>query len=153
MNAVTVREAQPSDYQAWRPLWDGYNAFYGREGATALPEAITAQTWGHFFDAAVPMQCQVAELNGEVRGLMHLVFHLSTSRAGPVCYLQDLFTAPGARGKGLARALIESAYEIAKAKGCSRVYWTTQEHNATARTLYDQVAAYKGFIVYGKEIA
>ncbi|WP_233201161.1 hypothetical protein [Chromobacterium alticapitis] len=34
-----VRNAVESDYAGWRPLWDGYNAFYGRAGETALPEA------------------------------------------------------------------------------------------------------------------
>ena len=43
--AVTVRPVQPTDYAAWRPLWDGYNAFYGRFGATALPEHITQTTY------------------------------------------------------------------------------------------------------------
>jgi GNAT superfamily N-acetyltransferase len=148
MNQIQVRPAQASDYAAWRPLWDGYNAFYGRSASTALPEHITAATWANFLDAQVPMQCHVALIDGHVQALMHLVFHHSTSREGPVCYLQDLFTAPEARGKGLARRLIESAYSIAAAKGCSRVYWTTQEHNTTARKLYDQMAEFKGFIVY-----
>ena len=36
-----VRPAVPSDLAQWRPLWDGYNAFYGRSGPTALAEEIT----------------------------------------------------------------------------------------------------------------
>jgi GNAT superfamily N-acetyltransferase len=42
-------------------------------------------------------------------------------------YLQDLFVADSARGLGLGRALIEAVYEKAKADGCSRVHWLTQE--------------------------
>jgi GNAT superfamily N-acetyltransferase len=73
--------------------------------------------------------------------------HPSTS-ALDVCYLQDLFTAPEARGKGVARALIAAVTEWARAEGCSRVYWSTQETNATARRLYDRVALNRGFILY-----
>ena len=35
----SIRPIQESDYPEWRILWDGYNHFYGRSGATALPDA------------------------------------------------------------------------------------------------------------------
>jgi hypothetical protein len=38
---INIRPIQPTDFAAWKPLWDAYNAFYGREGATALPDQIT----------------------------------------------------------------------------------------------------------------
>ena len=80
--AITVRPIQPEDYAAWRPLWDGYNAFYGRFGATALPEHITQTTWQRFHDAAEPMFCLVAQndASGELLGLTHYVFHRSMMR-------------------------------------------------------------------------
>ena len=80
--AVTVRPVQPEDYAAWRPLWDGYNAFYSRVGATALPEHITQTTWQRFHDAAEPMFCLVAQndASGELLGLTHYVFHRSMMR-------------------------------------------------------------------------
>ena len=45
-----IRPIQQNDYAQWLPLWDGYNAFYGRSGATALPEEITKTTWERFFN-------------------------------------------------------------------------------------------------------
>ena len=48
--AVRVRPIEQADLVAWRLLWDGYNAFYGRAGPTALSPEITAATWGRFFD-------------------------------------------------------------------------------------------------------
>ena len=101
--AITVRPVQPEDYAAWRPLWDGYNAFYGRFGATALPEHITQTTWQRFHDAAEPMFCLVAQndASGELLGLTHYVFHRSMTRIEPVCYLSDLFTRGRTRpGRG-----------------------------------------------------
>ena len=71
------------------------------------------------------------------------------STSGPdVCYLQDLFTAPEARGQGAARALIAAVADWATAQGCQRVYWLTHESNTTARYLYDKVAQRRGFIQY-----
>ena len=147
---VDIRPVQPQDYEAWKPLWDGYNAFYGREGATGLPEDITRTTWSRFFDANEPVHALVAEAGGELLGLTHFLFHRSTILIGSTCYLQDLFTSEAARGQGVGRALIQGVYERARAAGCDRVYWHTREGNATARRLYDKVAECPGVVVYRK---
>jgi GNAT superfamily N-acetyltransferase len=149
---TTIRPVEEVDYQEWRLLWGGYNAFYGREQATALPEAITRQTWGRFFSKAEPVHALVAQRNGTIVGLVHYVFHRSTSRLADVCYLQDLFTSPEVRGQGIGRALILQVYEEAARAGSSRVYWTTQESNSPGRLLYDKVATHAGFIIYSHEL-
>ncbi|QJR13416.1 GNAT family N-acetyltransferase [Usitatibacter palustris] len=149
--APDVRPLRETDRAAWLPLWDGYNAFYGRKGDTALAPEITATTWKRFFDANEPVNALVAELDGEVVGLVHYIFHRSTNRIEPVCYLQDLFTKESVRGRGVARALIETVYVKAREHGTKRVYWQTQDTNATARMLYDKVAKHYGFIVYSHE--
>lgn len=46
-----VRSVAPTDFAQWKPLWDGYNAFYGRKDDTALADEITQRTWERFFDA------------------------------------------------------------------------------------------------------
>jgi len=133
-------------------MWDGYNAFYGRCGPTALADAVTHLTWERFFDEAEPVHALVAERSGQLLGLTHYLFHRSTISAEPVCYLQDLFTIGAARGKGVGSALIEEVYRRAKAAGASRVYWQTHETNATAMRLYDKVAEKSGFVVYRKMV-
>lgn len=150
MQSIKVRSVEKEDFQAWKPLWDGYNAFYGRKGSTALPEEITEATWSRFFDANEPMHALVAEYEGALIGLAHYLFHRSTIQREPVCYMQDLFTDEAARGSGVGRALIEEVYRRAAAEGCSRIYWHTHETNATAMALYDKVADKSGFIVYRK---
>jgi GNAT superfamily N-acetyltransferase len=140
------------DFQAWRELWDGYNAFYGRSGSTALPAEITAMTWARFYDAYEPMHALVAESSGTLLGLTHFIYHRSTIQLSPSCYLQDLFTADAARGRGVGRALILAVYERAKAAGSPRVYWLTHETNTLAMQLYDHVAEKSGFIVYRKAL-
>lgn len=149
---VSVRAVGPSDLESWLPLWDGYNAFYGRTGATALAAEITAATWKRFFDPAEPVHGLVAELDGAVVGLCHYIFHRSTTALPPICYLQDLFTLPQVRGRGVGRALIEAVYERARQAGALRVYWQTHESNLVAQRLYDAVAERSGFIVYRKDV-
>ena len=145
---LNVRPIARDDYEAWRPLWDGYNAFYGRSGPTALPEDVTHITWGRFFDPAEPVYALVAERDGRVVGLVHYLYHRSTTAIAMTCYLQDLFTDARARGGGVGRALIEAVYEAAAAAGASRVYWQTHETNVTAMRLYDRIAEKSGFLVY-----
>jgi GNAT superfamily N-acetyltransferase len=69
-----------------------------------------------------------------------------------VCYLEDLFTAEAARGKGVGRALIEAVYERARTAGSTRVYWMTHETNTTAQALYDKLADKPWFIQYRKQV-
>ncbi len=148
MNSVIVRPVEEADLAGWKPLWDGYNAFYGRVGETALPHEVTQTTWQRFFDPNEPMFALVAVGGGSLLGLAHYLFHRSTSRLVPTCYLQDLFTLPAARGKGVGRALIAAVYARAREQGLQRVYWQTHESNVAGRRLYDQVAKNEGFIVY-----
>ena len=145
-----VRAVEHRDFAAWKLLWDGYNAFYGRKGETALPDAITELTWSRFFDGYEPMHALVAEQEGHLVGLAHFIFHRTTNAPGPYCYLQDLFTLEPVRCKGVGRALIQEVYRRAEQAGSSRVYWLTHETNATAMKLYDKVAEKSGFIAYRK---
>jgi len=150
--AVSVRFVTREDYAEWLPLWEGYNRFYGRFDGTALPEEVTRTTWSRFFDAYEPVWARVAEADGGLVGLVHYMFHRSTITIEPTCYLQDLFTAEAARGKGVGRALIEAVYTQARLSGVVNVYWRTHASNATARRLYDAVAEDSGFVVYRRRL-
>jgi GNAT superfamily N-acetyltransferase len=145
---LTVRPVAPTDLARWGELWEGYNAFYER----TVPAEVTRTTWLRFFDTSEPVHALVAERDGGLVGLVHYLFHRSTSLIGPTCYLQDLFTAETARGQGVGRTLIESVYERARSAGSLRVYWQTHETNVTAMALYDKVAERSGFLVYRKRL-
>jgi len=147
-----IRPVEPGDFVEWLPLWEGYNAFYGRKGSRALPRAVTDETWRRFFDAAVPVHALVAEEDGRLVGIAHYLYHFSTSASDLTCYMQDLFTAPEARGHGVGKALIEAVYAAAMAAGVVRVYWHTHETNTAARRVYDGVAERSGFIVYRRAL-
>lgn len=148
MHEILIRPILAGDYEAWLPLWNGYNAFYGRVGPTALSIEITRTTWARFFDPEEPVHALVAECNGELLGLAHYLYHRSTISISPVCYLQDLFTTESARGRGVATALIQAVYAEARRAHASRVYWQTHETNETAQRLYNKLAERSGFIVY-----
>ncbi|MEP7131097.1 MAG: GNAT family N-acetyltransferase [Sphingomicrobium sp.] len=144
---MIVRPLRPADREQWQPLWDGYNRFYER----VLPDEITEAAWARFFDPDEAVFAAVAERGDMIAGLVHYLYHRSTTMIEDVCYLQDLFTAPEARGAGVGRALIEHVYDAAAKAGLSRVYWQTHEANP-ARKLYDQVATLSPFRRYAKAL-
>jgi len=143
-HAIEIRPVRPDERDAWEPLWSGYLTFY----ETAVAPEVTDTTWKRLHDPTEPMHVLGAYIDGALIGIVHYLFHRSTWTVGDYCYLQDLFTAPEARGRGAGRALIEAITERARDAGASRVYWLTHEANATARFLYDRVADRPGFIQY-----
>ena len=145
---LVVRSISRDDYDGWLPLWEGYNAFYGRTGATALSAEITATTWRRFFDPYEPVNALIAEGEDGLVGLAHYLYHRSTTSIEPNCYLQDLFTDPDARGSGAGAALIEAVRGHAEERGVANVYWMTHETNEVGRRLYDRVGKRTGFIEY-----
>jgi len=143
--AITIRPPEPQDEKAWRALWTAYLAFY----ETDVPDAVKDETFRRLCDPARPEQeARVAVVDDQLVGLVHFIFHPHNWRLDPVCYLQDLFTAPEARGQGVGRALIEAVYAAADARGAPSVYWLTQDFNHTARRLYERVGHLTPFIKY-----
>lgn len=145
MTEITIRPLERNDHAEWRRLWTDYLTFY----QTTLPEEVYATTWKRLFDPGeYEPNGLIALIDGKAAGLTHYLYHRSCWSMADNCYLQDLFSAPEARGKGVGAALIEAVRKAAAGKGVTNVYWMTHETNATARKLYDRVARRTGFIEY-----
>lgn len=145
--AVQIRPVTAQDRAVWDGLWRAYLAFYETTLDANVYEATFARLVKSSGDGPHGL---LAEINGQAVGLCHYLFHSHCWRPEGVCYLQDLYTAPQARGRGVGRALIEAVYAAADAAGKPAVYWMTQEDNATARALYDRIAVKTPFIKYGR---
>jgi GNAT superfamily N-acetyltransferase len=143
---VLIRPVGDDEREAWNPLWTDYLAFY----KTALTQEISNLAWERFHDPDEPIFALGGYVDGRLAGFAHYLFHRSTWAPKRYCYLEDLFVADSARGRGVGRALIEAVYAKAAAADASRVYWLTQSGNAQARALYDKVADNLGFIQYRK---
>lgn len=140
--SATIRPLADADYAAWRPLAQGYKAFY----RTPTTEAEVRAAWQRL-QRGLPCWGFGAWQGGRLRGIAQGVCHASLW-ADEVCYLQDLYVDEAARGQGLAAALIDAAAALARGRGAARCYWLTHEGNARARALYDRVAEHRGFIRY-----
>jgi len=111
---------------------------------------VTRSTWARFMDSSEPMHAALAVSGGQTLGLVHSIYHRSTWTKDDYCYLQDLFVADDARGRGVGRALIEHVYADARRHGVSRVHWLTHKTNHQAMRLYDCVADRSDFVQYRK---
>lgn len=150
--SVVVRPLRRADRPESSRLWAEYHA-YGRDDASSeLPASVTEATWDRFFEAHEASEALVAEADGRIVGLAHLVFHRNTSVAGSVCFMQDLFVEAALHGRGIGGALIGAVYARAEAAGARRVYWHVQEANAAAMRLYDRFASRSGHVVYRKDL-
>lgn len=148
---ISIRALQPADRDQWQAMYDAYQAFYERPN---LPQDFFDQVFGRLMaNDPADFHGLVAEDRGDggrLLGLTHYVFHPNLRLPAGSCYLQDLFTRPAARGRGVGRALIGAVYAAADAAGVPDVYWLTAENNYAGRMLYDRVAVKSAFIRYNR---
>lgn len=149
--SIHIRFAEPGDRAQWEVLWRGYQAFYEAD-LSAGTDALWERLMDAKGDGPYALVAALKDDDGHEKlvGLAHYLYHASTWSTKPRCYLNDLFTAGDARGKGVGRKLIEAVYEKADAHGAETVYWLTQEFNTTARSLYDEVGKLTPFIKYSR---
>ncbi len=144
-DAPVIRPLRPDDRSEWSDMWRDYLAFY----ETTVPVEVYDTTFSRLLgDDPQDFSCFVAENDGQLVGLTHYLFHHHAWKQENVCYLQDLFARPEARGTGVGRALIQAVYDEADRKGAPSVYWLTQDFNHTARKLYDNIGKLTPFIRY-----
>ncbi|TRW98338.1 GNAT family N-acetyltransferase [Paracoccus sp. M683] len=150
MTAPSIRPLALSDRDQWQALYEGYQAFYDRRG---LQQGFYDTAFARLLSGnPADFHGLVAEEKGQLLGLTHYVFHPNLWRTEGVCYLQDLFTTAEARGRGVARGLIQAVYAAADARGVPAVYWLTAENNYPGRMLYDKVAVKSPFIRYNRAL-
>jgi GNAT superfamily N-acetyltransferase len=140
--SLDIRPLESADRPEWESLARAYKAFY----ETTLPDAEYERTWVRLMSGD-GIHGFGALIDGRLAGITHYLFHTGIW-ARQSCYLEDLFVDPAARGRGVARALIEAVAQRARDEGASRLYWLTHQENSAARALYDRVAKFSGFVEY-----
>lgn len=141
---ITVRQIQVEDKSSWQELYLAYLKFYESEPV----ESSTELLWNRLTKLDPEIQGLVAESNGEIVGIAHFHYQLSTWSDTFHCYLEDLYVTESSRGKGVATMLIAEVKKLAIEYNCSELFWITKESNQTARKLYDKVAAVSDFVRY-----
>lgn len=143
---TTVRPLRAADEPRWRELFRGYRDFY------RLPESeeVVSRVWGWLMDPTHESEALVAETESGIVAIGHYRRFARPSTGTVGLWLDDLFTAPEARGRGAARAIIAQLAEIANVEELSVVRWITAQDNAQAQALYDQIASRTSWVTYDK---
>ena len=153
MSDTVIRPVTAQDEPVWRRHWQAYNDFYKR----TIAEDVTATTFSRFLDPNTQIFCAVAEAGEGGEGVIGFVTwfpHPSTSRVGPVVYLNDLFVDPSIRSKGVGGALMDHVFGHAKRElKAESVYWLTQHFNHRAQLLYVKKGFKSDFVHYTKSLA
>ena len=140
-----VRAIQVDDSERWHDLWAQYLNFYRQD----LPASTTQWVWQKLLeDKELHGFAALDAQTGQMIGLVHYHFHLSTWSPTGVCYLEDLFVDPNSRGQRAGRGLIEAVYRAADERGTTRVYWHTENTNARAQVLYHQIGKLTPFLQF-----
>lgn len=86
------------------------------------------------------------ELDGTIAGYIILTFVFSFEYKGRIAFLDELFIAETARGKGLGKQALDFIQEQAKLLSVKIIYLEIENHNETARKLY----ASKNFSIHNR---
>jgi GNAT superfamily N-acetyltransferase len=81
---------------------------------------------------------------GGAAGFATICWSWSTTEASRIGVMNDLFVADGARGQGLAAALIRACRGEAGRRGAKRLTWQTAPDNRRAQAVYERVGASGG---------
>lgn len=139
-----TRPLRADDRPRWDELWPQYLAFYEQQ----LPQSTTELTWRRLMEGRELWGFAGLDDEDRMVGFVHYHFHISTWSPTCYCYLEDLFVDPASRGRHVGRALIEAVYRAADERGATRVYWQTENTNARAQILYNQVGYLTPFLQF-----
>ena len=83
----------------------------------------------------------IAEWEGEPAGFALRYYSVSTIDGRAKLYVEDVFVNPGARGRGIGRAIFADLARRALAQGCSRMEWSVLDWNAPSIAFYRSIGA------------
>lgn len=136
--ALEVRPIRRGEVAEGLPLYAGYQRFYG----VSNPDDERNREFFSRFASPSEEGVLLGAWDGAVLvGFACLYWTFSSVSAAEIGLMNDLFVAPGNRGRGIGRALIEAAVEATRRRGLHHLEWYTAPDNATAQRVYDATGA------------
>lgn len=136
-DGYSIRMVTDDDLGELLPLVRAYTDFYETNPTDAGIEGMCRALIGDP-EREGPMQVGVGP-EGRIVGFAGMRWKWSTLRGAKIGYLEDLYVDPGARGSGLADALIEACADRAREIGAPALMWQTMPDNLRAQTVYNRV--------------
>jgi GNAT superfamily N-acetyltransferase len=134
MSQLTIRPAAAHDFEAVADLL----AELGRPARTASSERALRLLYDRYL-ARPDTAPQVAEIDGKVAAFLSLEFRERLHRERPQAWIPELIVAQPFRGKGVGKAIVVHAIELARRHGCWSVKLESRAHRKEAHRLYRSV--------------
>ena len=131
-----VRVADERDAASVASLMSAFRNHIGRDWPS--DDQVRATVDSLLRDPATEFLLAAPDAGSPPAGVCQLRYRLSVWTASDDCWLEDLYVTGEARGTGLGRALIEAAFERARARGCGRIQLDVAEDNTRAIEVYRQ---------------
>lgn len=132
MTGIAIRRADYMDVDAVTPLFDAYRQFYRQPPDLDLARRFMADRL-RAGDSVV----FIARLDHRDIGFTQLYPSFTSTGAGRIFVLNDLYVDPSARRGGVAQALLTRAAEFAREEGAIRLTLRTATDNAPAQSVYE----------------
>lgn len=133
---ITIADAAPGDEGAIATLCGELDDYYGQPTA-GTPQQRADRVRAVFF-AAPPMARALLAWDGPtLAGLASYSFLWPADGLSASLYLKELYVAAACRRAGTGTLLMNRLFAVAAEQGCSRVEWTTDAGNTSARAFYE----------------
>src|SRR5690348_4251717 len=133
--ALVTSRATLDDLDALTLLFDGYRVFYERRSDRARARAFLQER----LQRGESVIFITRDASGEALGFTQLYPAFSSVSARRIWILNDLFVAPEARHRGVARQLMDRARAFAIENHALRLVLETAEDNGPAQKLYESL--------------
>lgn len=138
MAEIEIRAVTPEEYEELLPMIAAYQRFYE---APDIDEERNREFFRRFIAPSEVGMLLAAREDGRLVGYACLYWHFTSTGARETVLMNDLFTDADERGRGIGRALIEAAAEVARERGAAHLEWATAPDNHTAQRLYDSMTS------------
>jgi GNAT superfamily N-acetyltransferase len=132
---VVDEEDLPDLLPLMRSYCEFYNASPSDERLLALARSLLADPDCEGF------QVMARTTDGRAVGFATVYWSWSTLAAARRAVMNDLFVEPGARGTGVAEALVEECRVRSGRRGATVMTWQTAKSNLRAQRVYERIAA------------
>ena len=145
---TTVRFAQEHDLAELASLFNAYRIFYEQPSDLAVAENFLRERMQNAESVILVADNPEAHPGHKLDGFCQLYPTFCSVEAKPIAVLYDLFVAPSARGRGVARRLMLAAQDYAKSSGKARLDLSTAKNNYTAQALYESLGYERDDVFY-----
>ncbi|MBQ8555537.1 MAG: GNAT family N-acetyltransferase [Clostridia bacterium] len=139
MNQSIIRPARAGDYPQVEKLMQQVQALHVSWRPDIYKPCETVLAYDHFLDAAAKGTMLVAELDGEIVGLLSCMErHVESARqvTRDVLFIDVMVVAESYRGQGIGRQMFDHLKLLAKEKHCDGIELQVNARNAAAFEMY-----------------